>query len=173
MLSGMKIRRLAYVIPVVLGACRATSERAAPEQPVLVTDASQYVVRTEGDLYRATISYEFKNSTGQMLSRTHCNVPPSPILEKYVEGKWVLAYALVELMCLTIPHFQLAPDSVFRGRLPMVAGKPGSQFGPQFAVESIPGVYRLRWSLRVGPDPESPGAATIQPLSNEFRLVLP
>jgi hypothetical protein len=171
--SGMMIRQLVCVLPLLLGACGAISEHQAPARPPLVTDSSQYVVSTEGDLYRATIGYEFKNSTGLTLTRTHCNVPPSPILEKNVGGQWILAYAPVELMCLTTPHFQLAPDSLFRGRLAIVAGKPGSQFGPQFGVESIPGIYRLRWSLRVGPDPESPGAQTIQPISNEFRLVQP
>ena len=142
-----------------------------PVAPPMVTDSAQYAVDSTHNLYRVTVPFRVVNTTRGMLSREHCNAPPQPKLEKKVRDSWVTAYVPIRLTCLSLPHFQIPSGAVFRGSLVVAAGKPGSRFFPKFEVESIPGVYRLRWYLHVGPVP-SPQSTTIELFSNEFRLIL-
>jgi len=41
-----------------------------------------------------------------------------------------------------------------------------------FELDSVPGIYRLRWDLRVGPDPDNRAAQTFRAVSRPFRIIL-
>ena len=43
--------------------------------------------------------------------------------------------------------------------------------GPELMVESVTGIYRLRWVLRAGDDPGATNEPFVEAISNEFRLV--
>jgi hypothetical protein len=157
-------------IVAATGDCRPLP---APDQQraTLATDSTEYTVRFESGWYRTVIGYTYTNGTGDAVSATHCHTPPPPALEKRVGEEWVRAYSPVQLLCLSIPHFRIAAGATYRGTLHFAAAPPGRNMGPVLEVESIPGTYRLRWALRAGSDPEAPGAAVVEAISNEFRLI--
>ena len=138
----------------------------------LVTDSAEYTVRFVHPMYRTRIGFVFRNDLRDALTRTHCSTP-TPMLEKNVNGRWVVAYHSVELMCLRIPHFRIGPQSTYRAALDLAVAPPSAtNMAPRLEVDSIPGTYRMRWSLKRGEDPEEPRAPTVEAVSNEFRLVL-
>lgn len=164
--------RLPCTLLALVAGCSPPSEPEWPATPFLVTDAALYMLRAEGPSYRTTIEFEMENTTGVVLSSARCTTVPPPVLEKKVDGRWVLAYAPVVPACRHVINFQVAPDEVFRHAFDIQSGRPGTTLMPQFEVEPIPGTYRLRWGLRLGPDPEAPGAALVHLVSNEFVLVI-
>jgi hypothetical protein len=166
-------RALLFVAAIVAAAgdCRPLPAPDRQARATLVTDSTEYTVRLVDGMYRTMIGYTYTNNSGDAVSATHCQAPPPPVLEKRVGEAWVRAYDPVMLMCLTIPHFRIAAGSTYRGTLHVAAAPPGRNVAPVFEVESIPGTYRLRWTLRAGNDPEAPGAAVVEAISNEFRLI--
>ena len=155
-----------------VGACRPTVARDQPSGTALVTDSTQYGVRIADGMYRAAIGYTYTNRTGDAVSMNYCRTPTPPILEKSVGGTWVRAYAAVVLMCLSHPPFRIAAGDTYRGTLDLAAAPRGSNTAPTLDVDSVPGTYRLRWTLRAGNDPDAPGAPSVEAVSNEFRLIL-
>jgi hypothetical protein len=145
--------------------------RAGQSGASLVTDSTQYTVRFVDRMYRARIGYTYTNRTGQPVSRNYCRTPPPPVLEKLVDGKWVRAYRPMMPACLTTPPFRIAPGATYRGTLNFAAVPPGQNAAPALEVGSVPGTYRLRWMLTAGNDPEAAAAATVEAISNEFRLI--
>ena len=129
--------------------------------------------RVNGVMYQATIGFQFENRTGGTLSANYCHIPAPPSLEKQrPSGAWVFAYSVVELMCRTTPPFRLTNGATYRGRLDMVAGRPGTNVFPKFGPDSVPGVYRLRWTLRFSDDPDDKAAPIVVALSPPFKLVM-
>ena len=144
----------------------------APRRSVtLTTDSTQYTVRFDGRMYRARIGYTYVNRSGNAVSTNHCHTPPPPALEKRVGDQWVRAYDPVLLACLTLPPFQIPAGTTYRGVLDFAAAPPGRTMAPTLEVESVPGVYRLRWILRSGGNPDAPASTPVEAISNEFRFV--
>jgi hypothetical protein len=164
----------ALFLLAIVGAVGACSAALTPEQPgvALTTDAAEYTVRLENGMYSASIGYTYMNRSGRAVSATHCHTPPPPILEKSVGSEWVRAYDPVQLLCISIPHFQIGPGQTYRGTLHFSASEPGRNVFPVLKVDEIPGTYRLRRILRAGPDPEARAAPTVEAISNEFQLKL-
>jgi hypothetical protein len=77
----------------------------------------------------------------------------------------------VVLLCETIPPFQILSGASYRRILHFAAAPRASRMGPVLYVDSLPGVYRLRWALRAGADPKLEGAALVEAISNDFSLV--
>ena len=155
-------------------ACHPAGARAAlgGEGATLTTDSLEYGVSQAGGLYQAAIGFTYTNRTDTVLSVNYCRVPGPPTLEKRVDGQWVRAYDAVRLLCLAIPPFRLPAGESYHADLRLAVGVPGANVFPQLDVDSIPGVYRLRWALHVGPNPDATDTTMVQAISNEFRLVL-
>jgi hypothetical protein len=151
--------------------CRPATPPESQARVTLATDSSQYTVRLVDGMYRAAIGYVYNNRSGDAVSATHCRTPPPPVLEKKVGEQWVRAYSPIMLMCLSIPHFRIARGATYRGTLDFAAAPRGRNMAPTLEVESIPGIYRLRWALRAGEDPEARDAPVVEAISNEFRLI--
>ncbi len=166
----------ALLVAALVAAAAGCRPLPAPErqhepgsEAMLVTDSAQYTVRFVDGMYRTTIGYTYTNRSDDAVSAVHCHTPPPPVLEKNVGGQWVRAYSPVMLMCLTLPPFRIDPGATYRGVVDFAAAPPGRNVAPALEVESIPGTYRLRWTLRRGMDPDM--GTPVEAISNEFRLV--
>ena len=102
-----------------------------------------------------------------------------PELEKLVNDNWVVAYRPVYLACLSLPDFSLASGATYRNEVSFMAAPKGTNTFPQLEVDSINGVYRLRWVLREGPGIRSAADLTnrhdarlVEAISNQFRMTL-
>jgi hypothetical protein len=158
-----------------LSACRLNRGDAAPGEPraELRVDSAQYTVRFAPPMFRVEIPYAFTNRSGGTVSQTYCQAPSPPRLEKQVSlGAWAPAYSSVELMCESIPPFRIAAGKTYRGVLHVVAAAPRRNIAPAWLVDSIPGTYRLRWTLHAGADPHDRGG-TVEATSQSFRLGMP
>jgi hypothetical protein len=93
-------------------------------------------------------------------------------LEKKLNDQWVAAYYPFYPMCLTKPDFMLESGQKYSGILEFMAFEPGNRTGPELVVDSIDGIYRLRWDFAEGTDATAKGARRVQSISNEFRMVL-
>lgn len=140
---------------------------------MLVADSAQYTVRLEGWMYRGSIGFRFTNRTGKTLSENYCGSPTPPELEKQrADGGWSIAFGRVLLMCLTLPPLRIPDGGTYSGSVGVVAAQPGHNMMPMFELDSVPGIYRLRWDLRVGPDPDNRAAQTFRAVSPPFRIIL-
>ena len=124
-------------------------------------------------MYRASIGFRFTNRTGKMLSQNFCRSPTPPELEKQrADGGWSGAYGRVLLMCLTRPPLRIPDGGTYEGKADLLAAQPGHNTLPMFALDTVPGIYRLRWDLVVGSDPDNRAAPVFRPVSPPFRLIL-
>ncbi len=91
---------------------------------------------------KLTIETEYTNKTGNPVYLIGCGKPSAPILQKYVDGQWVTAYAPVEAACLSIPPLKLQNGEIYRETYYVEGYLPGYNFAPTFDVP-VPGRYRL------------------------------
>ena len=154
----------------ILGACHAhRGDGGRLPRVELRTDSAEYSVRIDRGTYRLDVGYTFLNRTGNTLSMNVCRSPSPPVLEKEVAaGQWVRAYTVVELMCLTEPPFRVASAATYRGVVQAQAPLPGGRFSG-WMVDSIPGMFRLKWALHASADPND-RAGTITAVSAPFAV---
>ena len=162
----------------ILGACHIPSAMRGGSggRAYIVLDSNAFAVRYERPAYRVKIGYTYINESGKTVSVEYCGEPGPPALEKEVDpGQWVTAYSPVVLLCQTIPPFRLASGASYRGELAVFAVMKNNtdNFWPTWGVDSVPGVYRLHWSLRAGPNPDDRTKPMIDAVSSSFRLTLP
>jgi hypothetical protein len=161
----------------ILGACHIPSAMRAPSggRAYIVVDSNAFTVRYERPAYRAQIRYTYINKSGQTVSADYCKEPGPPALEKEVApGQWVTAYSPVMLLCQAIPPFRLVTGASYRGQLAVFAVMNNTDnVWPTWRVDSVPGVYRLHWTLRAGPNPDDRTKPMIDAVSSSFRLTLP
>jgi hypothetical protein len=142
-----------------IAGCRTGAARGRQPTVTLVTDSTRYTIRQANGFYVATIGF--------------VQTPGPPLLEKNVDGRWVRAYDPVVLACLTIPPFRIPAGASYRGTLHFDVAQRGRNAFPTLEVDSIPGIYRLRWALHEGPDPDADNTTLAEAISNEFRFVQP
>ena len=170
----IRLLRLAGFPLLLVGCVRQHAANTLALLPgSLRVDSAQYSVRVDGPLYKATIGFAFANTTGRPLSANQCHSPSPPRLEKQrPDSTWVHAYSAVELMCLTLPPFRVPAGGTYRGTLNLAAGRPGTNVFPTFGPDSVTGIYRLRWELKAGVNPDDRGAPVIAITSLPFKLIL-
>jgi hypothetical protein len=156
-----------------IAGCRTGAARGRQPTVTLVTDSTRYTVRQANGFYVATIGFVYANRSGTVVSTNYCQTPGPPLLEKNVDGRWVRAYDPVVLACLTIPPFRIPAGASYRGTLHFDVAQRGRNAFPTLEVDSIPGIYRLRWALHEGPDPDADNTTLAEAISNEFRFVQP
>ena len=169
-------RSLALLSLVVSTGCAAATAGSAGRAPI-ETDRTVYAVDDTAGLGRLTIRMTYRNSTGKDVYLPTCRGPQPPRLQKEVNGNWVIAFAPNVLGCEGTPIVVRAGDSydyTFR----ILAGMPGTNYAPRFAVSEIPGTYRILleiFSATTG-DPSRPSTTRDplpieQQIANTFRLV--
>jgi hypothetical protein len=163
---------VACAVPLAyLGACQSLGLSNRALTASLRTDSAQVSVRRSGNAYFANIGFVYTNTTSTPVAKGGCGFPPFPILEKQVGGQWVRAYDPTYLMCSTKPDFTLPSGKSYHGVLQFIAYERGHNNAPTLDVDSIDGVYRLRWDFNQGTD-DSAKARRVVSTSNEFRMVL-
>lgn len=164
----------ASAVLTTLGCAGAT---AGSGSPPIQTDRTVYAVNDSAGLARLTIRMTYRNNTGKTVYLPTCRGPQPPRLQKQVGDEWVIAFAPNVLGCEGVPVAVAAGDTydyTFR----ILAGMPGSNFAPRWAVSEIPGTYRVLWEIFQTTSGESRRAVTTrdplpveQEISNSFRLV--
>lgn len=168
---------LVLIVAGSLATCRTLQRSQSPLHAELRTDSTQIGVHFGGELYIAKIGFVFVNTTDGPISLGGCGGPPMPQVEKLVNGSWVAAYHPAYLMCRTIPDFSLPKGATFRSQLEFMAAPRGAKMFPQLEVDSIDGVYRLRWTWNEGAGIQSSREVVnphdtrlVEAISNEFRM---
>jgi L,D-peptidoglycan transpeptidase YkuD (ErfK/YbiS/YcfS/YnhG family) len=164
---------LSKIIPAValLTACHGINLAPRPSHAVLSVNPSEILVEHRGITYSTTIPFVYVNTTGNPVSRMWCG-GPLPFVEKNVNGKWVPADDDGMLACRQIPDFSIPNGRSYSGVVRWIAHERGHNTGPELRVDSIGGVYRLRWDFVEGTVADAPGARKVKTVSNEFRMVL-
>jgi hypothetical protein len=140
---------------------------------MLSTDSAEYTIRLRGPLHTADIDFRFTNHTGATLSANSCGAPIPPELQRRLaDGSWVFAYNPLVLGCRAQPPFRVPDGGSYRGTLTLVAGRD-SGISPTLLPDSVPGTYRLKWRLRLGPDPDDETVPNIELVSSPFRFKNP
>ena len=170
------------LLGLALGCSRGVPGEPAPASPdqgaegaPIQTDRAEYAVRYTQQLAELTIGVKYVNRTGGTVYLPTCQVPHPPVLEKRVGTGWVAAYRAPVLMCLG-PPVVIRPGERYDYTFKVSAGRPGTNYFPQFEVAEITGTYRLVWGLLGTWDPDGSGPGLGRPLpleqrvSNEFRI---
>lgn len=152
-------------------ACQSPSNRS-PLFAALTTDSTVVTAYHRGIGYSANIGFNLMNTSGVTISRAGCGGPGWPDLEKKENGQWVPAYYPIIMTCRTDPDFSWKPGARIRDTLHFQAFERGHNTGPEIRVDSINGVYRLRWSFTEGPEAGRRGARTVMAISNAFVMTL-
>jgi hypothetical protein len=165
----------AFAILVTLD-CAAANAGSAGGPPIQ-TDRTVYAVNDSAGLASLTIRMTYQNATGKDVYLPTCRGPQPPRLQKQVGDAWVVAFAPNVLACEGAPITVRSGDS-YAYTFRIMAGMPGSNFAPRWAVSEIPGTYRVLWEIfsatsgdRSRPVTTRDPLPVDQEISNTFRLV--
>ena len=111
----------------------------------LATSRDAYTLRRTDIGYETEIPFRFRNTASRTVYVVNCNRIVPPLLEKRVDGAWVVAWGAVVPQCLSEP-IVIAPGEVYRDTLEVFAGYPESNNHPRFEVDEPAGTYRLVWT---------------------------
>jgi hypothetical protein len=137
--------------------------------PSIRTARDAYTIPDPGSL---EIEATFTNRTGRTLYVGRCGTSvPDFVLEKLDGGRWVPGYTPV-CQSILAPLVPVPPGGTLKGavRLHLVRG---ARTLPLFRTGSIPGTYRLLWTVYGDPAAQRVGQAPISPemrSSNSFQL---
>jgi hypothetical protein len=162
------------VLGALASGCRGSRDvDAGRPKVVLSADSAEYTIGLRGPLHTAYIDFQFTNRTGSTVSANSCGAPiPPEVQKRRADGSWVFAYNPLVLTCRTQPAFSVPDGGSYHGTLTVVAGRD-SNISPTLLDDSVPGSYRLKWRLRVGPNPDDETAPIFEPVSSPFRLKNP
>ena len=173
MIQRKRFAFLLAAVPLVsIGACQTLRFPRQLVTAPIRTDSAQIGVRHGGYTYRAEIGLVFTNTTPNPVSAA-VRCPPFQWLEKKVQDNWVRATGYNN--CLTSagpPGLTIESGQSYRGLYQLLASDRGHAGWPELQVDSIEGIYRLRWNFREGTDAYDENARTVEGISNEFRIVL-
>jgi hypothetical protein len=162
---------LAIGLFVCASACKTLPSARQPLTASLRTDSSQIGVRHGGFNYRADIGLVFTNTTrGPVSTSTWC--PPFQTLEKKVGDHWIGATGVKNCLMSAQSTLTIESGQSYRDVFQFLASDRGHSGWPELMVDSIEGVYRLRWDFREGTDASDKNARRVEAVSNEFRMVL-
>jgi hypothetical protein len=163
---------LAAVLVVCPGACQTLGLSRQPLTTPIRTDSVQIGVRHGGYTYKAEIGLVFTNTTPNPVS-TAIWCPPFQRLEKRVQDHWVRATGYNNCLTSTsMPGLTIESGQSYRDVFQLLASDRGHGGWPELQVDSIEGIFRLRWDFVEGTDPSATNARKVEGISNEFRMVL-
>lgn len=165
------------MLSIVSSFACATLNAGSASGPPIQTDRTVYAVTDSAGLASLTIRMTYTNNTGKPAFLPTCRGPQPPRLQKQVGDTWVVAFAPTVLACESAPIEVAAGDS-YQYTFRILAGMPGTNYAPRWAVSDIPGNYRILWEIfsDVQGNPAHP-VTTRDPLpvnqeiSNTFKLV--
>lgn len=150
---------------------------AGPNGSPIRTDRTSYLVTDSAGLASLTIRMTYTNTTGKPTYLPTCRGPQPPRLQKQVGDTWIVAFAPTVLACEGQP-IQVAAGASYDYTFRILAGMPGTNYAPRWAINEIPGTYRILWEIfgDVQGSPSRPVSTTNplpvdQEISNTFQLV--
>src|ERR1700737_3637912 len=139
------------------GACQTLRLSRAPLTAPIRTDSVQIGVRHGGYTYKAEIGLVFTNTTPNPVS-TAVWCPPFQRLEKKVQDHWVRATAYNNcLLSAGMPGLTIESGQSYRDVFQLLASDHGHAGWPELRVDSIDGIFRLRWDFVEGTNPSATG----------------
>lgn len=171
------LRRVAAPFILIAAVGCAAASAGSPGGSPIETDRTVYPVHDTAGLASLTIRMTYHNTTGKDVYLPTCQGPQPPRLQKEVNGSWIVAFAPNVLACESAPII-VRSGSSYDYTFRILAGMPGSNYVPRFAVGELPGTYRILWELfsSTSGDPRRPSTTrdplpVEQEISNKFRLV--
>lgn len=165
------------LLPLAAGLGCAGARMAYPTTEPIRTDSPIYTVSEANGLAHLTIRLTYRNSTGGPVYLPMCQGPQPPRLQKQVGDKWVIAFQPNVLACEETP-LKIANNTTYEYVFQVIAGMPGTNYLPRFAVNEVPGTYRVLWEVFHGAagEPSHPVITraqlpTDEEVSNTFQLV--
>jgi len=170
-------RTTIFLLPLATAVGCTSARMAMGTTEPIQTDAPIYTVAEANGVARVAIRMRYRNSTGQPVYLPSCQGPQPPRLQKQVGDKWVVAFAPNVLACEATP-IEVPNNTTYEYTFMVVAGMPGTNYLPRFAVSEVPGTYRILWEIFHGAagEPSHPvitrdALPTEQEVSNTFQLV--
>ena len=128
-----------------------------PEAISIQTDRARYEA-TVGEAgvpsVKITIPITYRNASDAAVYAIGCHPPEPPLLEKHVNGTWVVAWAPIVNYCLR-PPWRIGPGETRRDTVRVYGAKRGHNAAPTFDT-GVPGTYRLAQTLYADPEGERP-----------------
>ena len=169
----MRLNSISFAALAVLATvvdCEAG--RRWPTDGMFRSEGADFTLREEGGALRVDIPFIFVNETGRPVYIPSCNGPHPPVLEKFENRSWVVAYAPIVPLCLGQP-VEIAPGQRYDYDYHVHAALPGTNGEPKFSVSPIAGSYRAVWSLYREKLSDGTVASLLPPesrTSNVFRI---
>src|SRR5215472_4065262 len=135
-----------FLLPCVAGIACAAARMASSGTEPIQTDAPIYTYTETNGVAHVNIRITYRNTTGRPVFLPMCQGPQPPRLQKQVGGQWVIAFSPNVLACQETP-MQIANNTSYDYVFQVVGGMPGTNYLPRFAVDTIPGVYRVLWEI--------------------------
>lgn len=151
-------------------ACAAAHDPLAPGAetsgaPFLTTDSAEYVLRQEGSMLVVHFQLSYTNPLRVPVAVPACHSPAPPLLQKLVDGEWVLAHAPVMAACIT-PPLVVPARATHRFQHFIHADEWERRRWPTNPDGSLDGTYRLYWFVGVGDRRADTGVG--RPLADEL-----
>jgi hypothetical protein len=168
--------RVSLSLVLVLGLAACEGGLFAPESrdPPIRTSAEEYVLKTTSIGWETEIPFVYANRSGGPYYLVNCGGSYFYVLEKFVEGRWVVSWGPILPLCLS-PVIRINAGATLADTVGIFAGFPGTKNGPQFQMPDPQGVYRIvveaLRSFDEDARPFGPMLPREQRVSNEFRLV--
>lgn len=165
------------LLPCVASIACVGAHMAYPATEPIQTDSPIYTYTEANGLAHVTIRMTYRNTTGGPVFLPMCQGPQPPRLQKQVGDKWVVAFSPNVLACEETP-MAIANNESYQYTFQVIAGMPNTNYLPRFAVNEVPGTYRVLWEVFHGAagEPSHPVITrdqlpTNEEVSNTFQLV--
>jgi hypothetical protein len=143
------------------------SRSLAPGESWFSTDAAQYEIRVVGAVHAVDFELAYRNPLDQAVAVPACHNPVRPLLEKQVDGGWILAHAPIELMCITAP-LVIPAGATHTFRYPLRADGYDLDSWRSRTGGTLDGTYRLRWFVGTHAPRSDNGIGV--PLAEEYSV---
>lgn len=163
-------------LTLLLGLAACEGGLFAPESsdPPIRTSADEYVLETTSIGWQAEIDLVYANRSDGPYYLVNCGGSYFYVLEKLVEGRWVVSWGPILPLCLS-PVIRIDAGATFADTLGIFGGFPGTNVSPKFQMANPEGTYRIVVEALRSFDEEArpfgPMLPREQRVSNEFRLV--
>jgi hypothetical protein len=175
MKTGATPRAIAC-LALVLGLAACEGGLFAPEssEPPIRTGSEEYLLETTSIGWQTEISFVYANRSDGPYYLSNCGGSYFYVLEKLVEGRWVVSWGPILPLCRS-PVIRIDAGATLADTVGVFGGFPGSNFQPQFQMADPQGIYRIVVEALGSYDEDArPVGQRIrreQRVSNEFRLV--
>ncbi|CAN5840925.1 hypothetical protein BH20GEM1_BH20GEM1_18080 [soil metagenome] len=170
------ISRANPFLAVLLGIAACEGGLFAPESsaPPIRTSADEYLLETTTIGWQTEIPFVYANPSDGPYYLPNCGGSYFYVLEKLVEGRWVVGWGPILPLCRS-PVIRIDAGATLADTVGVFGGFPGSNFSPKFLMADPQGIYRIVVDALGSYDedarPVGPLLRREQRVSNEFRLV--